>query len=200
MQELPVKKLLLIVTLILTISGCASIMTADEAAPRLNKPLTDKLTIAVIDHRPYVVNGDKAPSFEGLSRTTIGIPFSRYIYDQTTMSVFLTKRLMAGFSKLGVKVSKIETTPATKISDIKETGTKTIVVILNEWKYDYHAFSDNSWYDFDVVVKDANDNTLIKKNFTGEQDVPSLGVNDIQLLYKARFELALSDSDIKAVL
>ncbi|SFD60329.1 hypothetical protein [Pseudoalteromonas denitrificans] len=194
------QKLLLLAVLTLVITGCASVMTAEQSAPELNKPSTEKLAIAVLDHRPYIVDGDKTSNFEGLSRTTLGIPFSRYTYNQKPMSVFLTNRLMAGFKRSGIQVSSVETTPATKIKDITETGSKTLVVVLKEWKYDYHAFSDNSWYDFDIIIKDINGKTLINKNFVGEQDVPSLTANDIQLLYKARFELALKDSEIKAIL
>jgi hypothetical protein len=194
------KTLLAIITLTLLLSGCASVLTVEQAAPEINKPLTEKITIAVIDHRPYILDGDKAASFEGLSRTTIGIPFSRYTYNNKSMSEFLTNRLVAGFNKSGVQALALMTTPKTTIEEVKTIGSKTVVIVLNEWKYDYHAFSDNSWYNFDVIIKDTDGAPLINKNFTGEQDVPSLSINDIQLLYKTRFEKAFSDAEIKAIL
>jgi hypothetical protein len=194
------KKLLTIFAATLLLSGCVNVMTAEQAAPELNKPITEKLTIAVVDNRPYVLDGDKESNFEGITRSTFGIPFSRYTYNKEPMSVFLSNRLLAGFKKTGVNVSSIETTPTINLNDIKATDSKLVVVILNEWKYDYHAFYDNSWYDFNVFIKDVSGNTLINKNFVGEQDVPDLTVDDLQLLYKTRFEIAFSDPEIASLL
>jgi len=194
------KKMLSIIALGLLVTGCASIMTAEQAAPELNKPLSDKLAIAVVDHRPYVLNGDKEASFEGLSRSGFGIPFSRYTFNNKPMSEFLTNRLAAGLIKTGIDVSSLETTPQTKIEDVKSQDAKTVIIVLNEWKYDYHAFTDNSWYDFNVLIKNKSGEVLINKKFIGEQDVPSLTSNDIQLLYKARFEQAFKDPEIKGLL
>jgi len=194
------KKLLSIAAISLLFTGCASVLTVEQAAPELNKPATNKLAVAVVDHRSYILDGDKAASFEGLRRSAVGIPYSRYTYNRKPMSEFLTNRLVAGFHKSGVEVKGVSTTPTTTIDDLKLADSTTLIIVLNEWKYDYHAFLDNSWYDFDVLIKDKDGKVLIKKNFVGEQDVPSLGVNDIQLLYKVRFEQALSDPAIKAVL
>lgn len=116
------------------------------------------------------------------------------------MSVYLTNRLLAGFKQSGVEVSSITTTPDVNLNDLQATDSKMLLIVLKEWKYDYHAFTDNSWYNFDVFIKDASGNTLIQKNFIGEQDVPSLTVNDLLLLYKARFEIAFNDPEITALL
>lgn len=182
------------------LSGCGSTMTAEQAAPKVNKRVSEKVSVAVIDHRPYVLDGDKAPSFEGLSRSALGIPYSRYLIQDKPMSDYLVNRLVAGFKKAGVEVSGIQTTPQLTVSELAKTETKTVVVILKEWKYDYHTFVDSSWYDFDVLIKDQNGKELIRKNFAGEQDVPSLTSNDLQLLYKARFELAFNDTEIQKYL
>lgn len=44
------KKLLLISLFAFIVTGCASVMTVEETAPKLNSPITEKLTIAIVDH------------------------------------------------------------------------------------------------------------------------------------------------------
>lgn len=188
------------IVLLLT-TGCTTVMTAEQAAPTLNKPQVNEIQIAIVDHRPYVINGDKLSSFEGLSRTTLGIPFTRNLITGETMPQYLGKRLTAGFIRSGINAKLIATTPQTDINNIKvDSNTPVIVIVLNEWKYDHHAFSDNSWYNFDLIIKDRTGATLINKNFNGEQDIPSMHTNDLQLLYKERFELAFSDSEVQDLL
>ncbi|MBO7927098.1 hypothetical protein J5X91_12635 [Pseudoalteromonas sp. K222D] len=188
------------VTLLLT-TGCTAIMTAEQAAPTLNKPQVDEIQITVVDHRPYVVNGDKLSGFEGLSRSGFGIPYTQNIITGETMPQHLGKRLAAGFIRSGINAKLIATTPQVDINDIKaDSDTATIIIVLNEWKYDHHAFTDNSWYNFDLIIKDRTGATLINKNFTGEQDIPSMHTNDLQMLYKERFELAFADPEVKALL
>ncbi|MCG9603429.1 hypothetical protein L1D16_22245, partial [Vibrio sp. Isolate31] len=46
----------------LGLSGCATVLTAEQSAPQLNEvPQEKALTIAVIDKRPYVLDHDKEP-------------------------------------------------------------------------------------------------------------------------------------------
>ncbi|WP_372761480.1 hypothetical protein [Pseudoalteromonas sp.] len=195
-----IASIFILIGLLLT-TGCTSIMTAEQAAPTLNKPQVDELQIAVVDHRPYVVNGDKLSGFEGLSRSGFGIPYTRNLVTGETMPQHLGKRLAAGFIRAGINAKLIPTTPQVNINNIKaDADTPAIIIVLNEWKYDHHAFTDNSWYDFDLIIKDGSGTTLINKNFTGEQDIPSMHTNDLQLLYKERFELAFADAEIQALL
>ncbi|MCG9603428.1 hypothetical protein L1D16_22240, partial [Vibrio sp. Isolate31] len=68
---------LLLAAVSLGLSGCATVLTAEQSAPQLNEvPQEKALTIAVIDKRPYVLDHDKEPKFEGIIRSSLGIPYT----------------------------------------------------------------------------------------------------------------------------
>lgn len=78
------------------------------------------LTIAVIDKRPYVLDHDKEPKFEGIIRSSLGIPYTYNTATQQPMSQFLTDRLVAGLKKQQVAVESVETTPEEDITKVAE--------------------------------------------------------------------------------
>lgn len=199
-------KLVAVVFTAFYLSGCAQLMTAEQAAPAVNAPNgLESLSIAIVDKREYVINGDKAPSFEGLSRSSLGIPFSQYTPGSQPISSYLSDRLVAGFNKRGVKAEAYLTSPSMSIESIKKALAKkkqpAVIITLNEWKYDYHAFADNSWYDVDVTVMDSSANQKVAKSFKGENDVGN-GIisNEMQIIYKHRFEHIFLDSEIENAL
>jgi len=189
---------------VLLLSGCTSVLTANETAPEINfaeKPT--EISIAVLDKRAYVVDSDKEPAFEGIIRSGFGIPYSYYTTTKEPMSVYLTNRLSAGFDKKGIKASVVNTEPTMSVDKVvgslAKDDLKSVLFVLNEWKYDFHTFTDNSWYDMDVIIVDKLGNKKIVKNFKGENDVPdgSLISNEMQLIYKQRFEKVFSDPEVR---
>ncbi|QZN91816.1 hypothetical protein [Idiomarina abyssalis] len=188
------------------LSGCTSIMTAEQAAPAVNTPNElESVSIAVVDKREYVLNNDKAPSFEGLLRSSFGIPYSQYTYNRQPMSEYLTDRLVAGFKKQGVKAEAYLTSHSMSVGSIKEALAKqerpSVIIALNEWKYDYHAFSDSSWYDVDVIVLGKDGEEKTNRSFKGENDVGNgLISNEMQSIYKHRFESIFLDDSIQKAL
>lgn len=188
------------------LSGCTSTMNAEQAAPAVNTPNElESVSIAVVDKREYVLNNDKAPSFEGLLRSSFGIPYSQYTYNRQPMSEYLTDRLVAGFKKQGVKAEAYLTSHSMSVGSIKEALAKqdrpSVIIALNEWKYDYHAFSDSSWYDVDVIVLGKDGEEKTKRSFKGENDVGNgLISNEMQTIYKHRFESIFLDDSIQNAL
>ncbi|MCW8330950.1 hypothetical protein MD588_19330 [Photobacterium sp. SDRW27] len=188
---------------VLLLSGCAKILTAEETAPEINMVSNQNaMSLAVLDKREYVVNDDKTPAFEGIIRSSLGIPYTYTTPTQEAMSVYLSNRLSAGFDNHGIKLNVVETEPKMSVNsvvdDLSKDGLKSILIVLNEWKYDFHAFSDNSWYDMDVIIIDDLGNKKIVKNFKGENDIPDGGAisNEMQMIYKQRFENTFTDSEI----
>ncbi len=189
---------------VLLLSGCTTVLTANETAPEINfveKPT--EISIAVLDKRAYVVDNDKEPAFEGIIRSGFGIPYSYSTPTKEAMSVYLTNRLSAGFGKKGIKATVVSTEPTmsvdTIVGSLSKDDLKSVLFVLNEWKYDFHTFTDNSWYDMDVIIVDKLGNKKIVKNFKGENDIPdgSLISNEMQLIYKQRFEKVFSDPEIR---
>jgi len=199
-------KVFLVGILGLYLTGCASIMTAEQAAPNLSfQQDTGPLVVAVLDNRPYVLDNDKNPSFEGLIRSNLGIPFSYGTVTGEAMSVYLGKRIEQGFKASGVDTVLYPTTVGmTKdnlLQELSKGGKKSLVVSLLEWKYDHHTFSKSSYYDVEVTVLDNQGNRLVDKQFTGKDGIPSGHIaNAMQQLYKARFEQFLSDAQVNQAL
>ena len=190
----------------LYLTGCASIMTAEQAAPNLSfQEDAGPLVVAVLDNRPYVLDKDKNPSFEGLIRSSFGIPYSYGTATGEAMSAYLGKRIEHGFKASGVDTvlhpTTVGMTKENLLQELSKGGKKSLVVSLSEWKYDHHPFSKASYYDVEVTVLDQQGNRLVDKQFTGKDDIPSGHIaNAMQQLYKARFEQFLSDAQIEQAL
>lgn len=187
----------------LLLSGCATVLTAEETAPNIKTISTkDSMSLAVLDKRKYVVNEDKMPSFEGIIRSGLGIPYTHGTPTKEAMSVYLSNRLSVGLDNHGIKVTVVETEPKMSVNSVvdlmEKDDQKSILIVLNEWKYDFHTFTDNSWYDMDIIIIDNLGDKKLVKNFKGENDVPDGGLisNEMQLIYKQRFENTFSDSEV----
>ncbi|MCC4797339.1 hypothetical protein BCT30_06270 [Enterovibrio norvegicus] len=190
-----------------SLSGCVRVLSPEETAPDISYVSAEAFNIAVRDARPYVLDGDKASSFEGLTRSALGIPYSQNTATKEPMADYIAKRLEAGFKNKGIEVNVISTDMNTSNKEIYaksiESGNKGILIVLKEWKYDYHSFSDNSWYDMDVVIVDELGNKKLAKRFVGEDDIPDFDdaiVNEMQLIYKARFEKVFQDESVRQAL
>ena len=187
----------------LLLSGCASFLTPEETAPNISAISSQEgLSLAVLDKRKYVVNEDKTPSFEGIIRSGFGIPYTYLTPTKEAMSVYLSKRLSIGFKNHGIQVQVVDTAPKMSVNNTLDKLSKnnliSILIVLNEWKYDFHSFTDNSWYDIDIIITDGNGNKKLVKNFKGENDIPDNGLisNEMQLIYKQRFESVFSDPEV----
>jgi len=187
----------------LLISGCATVLTAEQTAPNI-KTISpqDSMSLAVLDKRKYVVSEDKTADFEGIIRSGLGIPYTYGTPTKEAMSVYLSNRLSVGFENHGIKVTVVETEPKMSVNSVVDNLANndliSILIVLNEWKYDFHTFTDNSWYDMDIIVIDGIGNKKLVKNFKGENDIPDGGLisNEMQLIYKQRFENAFSDPEV----
>lgn len=187
--------------------GCVSPLSVDESAPQVTIPSTTKsVSFAVLDQRPYVLDEDKQADFEGIIRSSIGIPYSHSTVTREPMATYLGKRLEHGMKQKGVEVTQYPTTINTPLNEIASTlksdGKPSILFVLNEWKYDFHPFSDSSWYDLDVVASDKTGTKVVTKKFSGENDIPDSGaiMNEMMLIYKARFEKIFADPEVGDVL
>ncbi len=199
-------KLLIVLVSGLYLTGCVSVLSLEESAPQVNVDKdVSSLSLSVVDLRPYVVNNEKKPAFEGVIRSSIGIPYSYYTLGQKPMADYLAVRLEHGIKSQNVNVNVYPTDLDTNIEELKSTlkkdGMPSILVTLNEWKYDHHAFYDNSWYDVDITVMNNSGDSVVTKNYKGENDISGMNIsNEMLRIYKLRFEEILSDKDLLDVL
>lgn len=198
--------------LVLLLLGCVNALPPEQTAPQINLSLhNNKISFAVLDKRPYVVDNDKSPEFEGIIRSGYGIPYSYQTPTDQPMSEYLTQRMSIGFKSKGIETVTVKTDPKMKINkvitELSSYRNKSFLLILNEWKYDYHGFSDGSWYDINIIVVDKSGEKLLIKNFQGKNNIPDTGTiimsasptaisNEMQKIYKQRFEQILSDAEV----
>ncbi len=209
------KKTILLVLAIslLLLSGCMKYLPAEQAAPELTASLDiNKISLAVLDKRPYVVNGKKSESFEGLIRSGYGIPYSHNTQEAQPMSEYLAHRISIGFKNKGVETGIIKTEPGMNVNEVITNllihKSKSLLFVLNEWKYDFHSFADAAWYDVNIIVVDKFGKQILTKKFEGKDNVPDTAsmvllaptpisiANEMQAIYKQRFETMLSDSEV----
>jgi len=200
-------KVLLAGVLSIYLTGCTGLLTVEQAAPEISiKPSKEPMVIAILDQRPYVLNRDKLPTFEGLIRSDFGRPSNSYTPTKETLSTYLGKRVEHGFKVKGrdteLLETNLDTTQKGLISKVRKSGKKALVIALREWKFDHHTFSKAAYYDVELAVFDKKGKTLVTKKFNGKDGIPSSPAlyNELQLIYKARFEKMFSDPKVRRAL
>lgn len=148
------------------LGGCAVGNTYDYQSTAMQLPVKgagQELNVEVIDNRPYVLNGKKAPSFIGLQRGGYGNPF-----DVNTSS---GRPLSEDFR---VAISRALENSSYNITD---SANKTVELTVREWKTDammklrliYDLTLSILTSDDEVVasVTDAGDEVLGGASFEG---------------------------------
>ncbi|MDO8289646.1 MAG: hypothetical protein Q7T44_10555 [Parvibaculum sp.] len=140
-------------------------------------PITQGKTVSlgVQDARPYVLSGDKAPSFVGLQRGGYGNPF-----DVTTTSgqpladdllqTFSTMLKRGGANVTSAMVPGTRST-AQAIEQLSKNGSDRVMLIsFREWKSDSFM---NAWVMYDITAKvfDKSGKLLGEKSLQGKDAV-----------------------------
>jgi hypothetical protein len=106
----------------------------------------NSVSVSVVDARPYVVNGDKDPSFIGKYRAGLGNP-----WDVSTENNVPLAELLAADVEEAVRSLGFGTQPT--------DSDRFLIVYIRDWNFD--AYVDGRfWYELDVEVMDA-DNAVI---------------------------------------
>lgn len=141
-----------------------------------NTPLTlpttsEQVQVAVWDARPYVLSGDKTPSWVGLQRSGWGIPYGVHTQSGAPLASEFAKAISGGFAKNGV-ASSIITLPstandkATVLASLPSNG-KVLLLELNDWKTD--TLTDiNFNYDLRLNVL-SNGKVVTSENTKGNE-------------------------------
>ena len=69
-------KLATIVLITALLAGCATPISKKDRTPVFGGQAPAKIAIAVVDHRTFILSGDKEEWFEGIMRGGFGIPHS----------------------------------------------------------------------------------------------------------------------------
>ncbi|MFK7942011.1 MAG: hypothetical protein AB8B85_03725 [Paracoccaceae bacterium] len=160
--------------------------------------------------RPYLLGGDKTPTFIGLQRGGFANPFDVNTSSGRALSDDLAIMLVNSYAKSGKRPTALSTIPGMETASIVvktgSTGAERLVVIeVREWKTDVFAQVTVSW-DLTARIFDAAGRELATEQSNGVEGTGSAGVSQdanaliAQAAAKRRFGELLSKPAIIAAL
>jgi len=159
------KNLAILFTLLL-LGGCAMGRTTSYQGhsgfkPEYKMPL---ITLGVIDKRPYVLNGNKSPTYCGTLRSIGGIPYDVNTASGKPLAEMLQAFIGTTLMKHGVNVDSMTSLPmdtteteAAKILTAEDR--KAVLLLLNEWRTHIY-FNPIFEYDLKMSAIDIEGNII----------------------------------------
>jgi len=193
------------------LSACAQTLPIESRYPTFDGTLNSNLSVAVTDHREFILNGDKEPWFEGIMHGVFGIPISLERNNQTEESSFaryLASMIQESLEKAGSKVSIVDLpigeTFESSVKKMIENGASGILVVMRKSRYSFWLTADYQ-YDFDVAIVDSVGNIKARKTFAQwDKEIPlSSKYSAFDMfteIYSNRLQIILNDADIKSAL
>jgi hypothetical protein len=135
------KFLFLLVPLVSLLASCVQVIPADQAAYTPAASTASPVGVAVVDHRSYVLDGDKNDKYVGRARGAYGIPVS--VPDpQMTFAERIAGYAEAGLQQKGAKVVKKTAPIGSSSSEVAKSfqGTganKVLVLKMNDLWCDF---------------------------------------------------------------
>lgn len=152
--------------------GCAVGNTYDYSRANVDLAVHghSELGLAVIDQRPYVLSGDKEPSFVGLQRGGFGNPFNVKTQSGRALAVEMAEAMTSELEDNGFRVFNLgvsESGPSIVASAIHEASkTRNVILEVHEWKTDAMMNFGLS-YDLRLRVMDESANLLAEAKTSG---------------------------------
>lgn len=156
------KRLALLLVCVLLIAGCAAgqKISYEQTVP-LDVRGGGSLDLAVVDMRPYVVNGDKSADFVGLQRGGYGNPFDVKTDTGNPLAEDIATSLKASLERSGFDVTVLRTTSGSSVESVRDRlfaseSDADLLLRLVELKSDT---MNNAAYHYDVeltVYRDRN--------------------------------------------
>ncbi len=167
-----------------------------------------RLSVAVLDARPYVNPSEKTPKFVGVQRDAIGLPFNVETHSGRPFAddclLVITRALQSrGFETASVLTSNRDAPDAVR-QRLLASGGRSLLVRIVDWKLDSYDSSKLS-FDLDAQVLSAGGEVLGRSRVLGASEVKGNGLDPVGFaklagptLFKAKAEELLNDPAIVA--
>ena len=200
-------KLLLVGFAVVLVQGCAMGVKHDYQTPLdLGVSTSAPVAVATLDNRPYIVNGQKAPNFVGLSRGGFGNPFDVTTQSGQPLASDMSNAIVASMKGKGVDARMVElksgTPESQAISQLRAAGAqKSVLLTLREWKGDTMVNVGFN-YDMDLRVYDRNGSLLASKAERGQENLGAGdpfspgGAAQVVPRYRRLMEFIFQDRDV----
>ena len=182
----------------------------DNITPETKFQTRAKIAVGVHDQRSYVVNGQKTPTFVGLSRGGFGNPFDVNTASGQPLANDFRNSIASGLSKAGANIARVDLSQTVKPEEalrlMRGAGAdKALLVTIDEWKVDTFS-SVNLNYELRVVVLGPSGQLALKR-LSGDEQIGSSLMNPVgtsrevaPVAYKKKLEEILSDPAIARAL
>lgn len=173
------KKIIVVVICSFLAGGCAIGQKTNyhEGEMQFSRFVDDKsqeLHLGFYDERPYVLSGDKDPSFSGLVRSLYGIPYSRHTESGNPLNIDLTNFLTRSLNKQGYNAKPVQFDLRQEIEPVLDSimsGTDLALVYrIREWKTD-SMHREVFIYDITLEVYDSSPEVLASVVDSGRRRV-----------------------------
>ncbi|MBU2884994.1 hypothetical protein KO507_04340 [Gilvimarinus agarilyticus] len=162
-------------------SGCAvGVKHEYEVDPKRVWIRSDAtVNVATLDHRPYVISGDKPESFVGLSRGGFGNPFDVVTKSRDPLADDISDTLVKALYQEGMSARKVPLRPSSSVEEAvealqQEDADRYLLLLLSEWKGD-SMMNVAFIYDFEIQVLDEKGTILVVEQY---KDKENLGATD----------------------
>ncbi|WP_420549698.1 hypothetical protein [Curvivirga sp.] len=164
-------KRLLVLLGLLTLAACAPKFAHVEGIPSYEGVNIKKLSVATVDRRDFILNGNKEPWFEGITRAGFGVPHSlrrESEPENQSFAMYLSLKVQDSLKGRGSNVEVVSLEAGTdklkSVQALVAEGNPALLIEINHSRYDC-CFSLEYRYDFDVSVIRANGELLFTKKF-----------------------------------
>ena len=139
------------------------------------------LTVATLDSRSYILNGNKKPDFVGLQRGGYGIPFIIKTTSGNPLAEDMTYALVQSLKRYKVNAIPVATQHGNSIETVhskllKKGTNQSLLLVLREWKSDT---MNRTALIYDVTLSVLNSTTgevLAEKSIKGNENL-GIGFN-----------------------
>ncbi len=177
-----------------------------DAWPKIEYGSDVNIAVGVHDQRPYILNGEKSPTYTGTVRPFTGNPWNVNTKSDKPLADEIASAVVSGFLHVGTQAQSIpidfSDSQQAAIGKLRQLGKKRIVLItLREWRSDTYVNNKSLYIDahlqvYDEKGKEIAISSVSHKNMgdgDGIVDSPEVGAG----LHLSRL---LNDPNIKTAL
>jgi hypothetical protein len=190
-------RLLFVSAAAICLGGCAfgQKITYSNTTADIDATGNESVSVATLDQRPYVLSGNKTPSFVGLSRGGYGNPFDVLTPSGASLADEISESVSRSLTERGFKSSVVKVAASqsrrTAIEALVSTGAERLVLIsLKEWKTDKYIRT-SLIQDVTVKILDKTGKELATASFTSDEVV-----GDVALAFRSKIEAWFSEPKI----
>lgn len=177
-----VGKLIAITGLGLLLSACAAGNQYDykNQAIKVELVTDQKVAVAVVDQRPYIVSSNKTPNFVGLHRAGFNIPHDVTTLSNEPLSDSISSAIVTGLKSKNIDAEVIKTKASADILSTLKTldvssFTKLLLIHFSELKSDT-KFNTRFIYNIGAKVTDSERTVLAENSLVDRKVLINKGI------------------------